>query len=48
MSVDIKLKELGIEITRVPKPVGEYTTAKRVNNLIICSGQGPVKDGKFI
>lgn len=48
MSVDIKLKELGIEIPQVPKPVAEYISAKKVNNLIISSGQGPVKDGKVI
>jgi len=28
--------------------VAEYIPAKKVGNLVFCSGQGPIKDGKFI
>lgn len=48
MSIDIKLKELGLNLPEVPKPVAEYIPAKIVDNLIFCSGQGPVKEGKFV
>lgn len=43
-----KLQKLGIELPEVPRPVAAYIPAKRVNNLVFCSGQGPVKNGKFI
>jgi len=48
MSIDIKLKELGLSLPDVPKPVAEYIPAKIVGNLVFCSGQGPVKEGKLV
>ncbi len=48
MSFEDKLKEIGIKISEVSKPAAEYIPAKKVDNLVYCSGQGPLKDGKFI
>lgn len=39
MSIAAKLKELGLELPEVPKPVGNYRPAKRVGNLVFTSGQ---------
>jgi len=47
MKIEDKLKKLGLSLSEVPKPVAEYVPAKRVGNLVFCSGQGPVKDGEF-
>jgi len=46
--VEEKLREMGLELPSVPKPVGSYIPAKRVGNLVFSSGQGPLKDGEFI
>ena len=43
-----RIKELGIKLPEVPKPVAAYIPAKKVDNLVFCSGQGPVKEGKFV
>jgi len=48
MKIKDKLKELGLILPEVPKPVAEYIPAKIFGNLVFCSGQGPIKDGKFI
>ena len=48
MKIENKLKELGLSLPEVPKPVAEYIPAKIVGNLVFCSGQGPVKEGKFV
>jgi len=47
MKIENKLKEIEINIPEVPKPVAEYIPAKKVGNLVYCSGQGPIKEGKF-
>jgi len=44
--VDVRLKELGLELVPVAKPVAEYVPAKQVGDLVYVSGQGPIKDGK--
>jgi len=44
--IEAKLKNLGLELPRVPVPVAEYLPAKRVGEMIYCSGQGPIQDGK--
>ena len=48
MKIENKLKELGLSLPEVSKPVAEYIPAKIVGNLVFCSGQGPVKEGKFV
>ena len=48
MDIEDKLKEMGLSLPEVPKPVAEYIPAKVAGNLVFTSGQGPVKDGKFI
>ncbi len=45
MQIEEKIKKLGINLPKVPKPVAEYIPAKIVDNLIFCSGQGPTKEG---
>ena len=49
MSADAKLKELGLTLPAIPKPMGTYVPWKRDGNTIYLSGQGPRdKDGKHI
>lgn len=48
MKIENKLKELDLILPEVPKPVAEYIPAKKMDNLVFTSGQGPIKDGKFI
>ena len=43
---EAKLRDLGLELPEVPKPVAEYVPAKRVGDLVYVSGQGPIRDGK--
>ncbi len=48
LSYEEKLKEMGIILSQVPKPVAAYIPAKKVGNLIFCSGQGPFVEGNLI
>lgn len=48
MKIERKIKELGLIIPEAPKPIAEYIPAKKISNLVFTSGQGPVKDGKFV
>ena len=48
MKIEEKLKEIGLSLPEAAKPVAEYIPAKMVGNLVFCSGQGPVKDGKMV
>jgi len=48
MTVEERLRELGIELPPAPKPVGAYVPAVRTGNLIFVSGQLPLKDGKLL
>jgi enamine deaminase RidA (YjgF/YER057c/UK114 family) len=41
MSVEQRLKELGITLPQVGAPIGNYVHAKRTGNLLYLSGQGP-------
>jgi len=44
-----KLKDLGIELPAVSKPVANYVSAVRTGNLIFLAGKGPSKpDGTYI
>ena len=45
MSVDDKLKEIGLELPEPPAPAGVYVRAKRTGNLIFVAGQLPMVDG---
>jgi enamine deaminase RidA (YjgF/YER057c/UK114 family) len=49
MSVDDRLRELGIELPDPGPPVGSFVPARRVGNLLYLSGQGPQRaDGSFV
>ncbi|MHA1710697.1 MAG: RidA family protein, partial [Candidatus Freyarchaeota archaeon] len=41
MEVEKRLKELGIELPKPPKPVGVYIGAKKAGAFVYVSGQGP-------
>ena len=49
MSVEQRLKELGITVPQVGAPIGNYVHAKRTGNLLYLSGKGPPDgaDGKM-
>jgi len=42
------LEELGLELPAVVKPVAAYVPAVRTGNLVLVSGQVPMRDGKLI
>ena len=48
MKVEERLKELNLVLPPVPEPIAEYIPAKKVGDLVYVSGQGPIKDGKFL
>jgi len=49
MSIDNKLKELGISLKAPPSPVANYIPVQQTGNLIYLSGQGPRNEnGEFI
>ncbi len=41
MTIDERLNELGIELPRVPAPMGNYVHAVRTGNLLFLAGKGP-------
>jgi enamine deaminase RidA (YjgF/YER057c/UK114 family) len=41
MTIEQRLKELGITLPGVGAPIGNYVHAKRVGNLLYLSGKGP-------
>jgi len=41
MSVNDRLKELGIRLPQVPEPMGNYVDAVQTGNLLYLSGKGP-------
>ena len=43
-----KLNKMGITLPRTSKPAAAYIPAKKVGNLVFCSGQGPSVEGKLI
>lgn len=43
-----KLKELGIELTETPKPLGSYIPSLITSRLIFVSGQLPIKNGDML
>jgi len=48
MSVESKLKEMGIHLPEAPAPVGAYVPAVRAAGLVFTAGQLPFRDGKLI
>lgn len=48
MKIEDRLKELGLTLSEPPKPIAEYVPAKKIGNIVFCSGQGPVKDKEFV
>ena len=49
MSAETKIKELGLVLPPVPKPVGNYVGGVRTGNLLFMSGCGPRRnDGSAI
>jgi enamine deaminase RidA (YjgF/YER057c/UK114 family) len=47
MSASARLKELGIELPQVAKPLASYVPAVRSGNLVYTSGQLPMQSGKL-
>jgi enamine deaminase RidA (YjgF/YER057c/UK114 family) len=45
MSVEQKLKELGLILPQPPKPLANYVPAVQSGNLLFISGHGPYNDG---
>jgi enamine deaminase RidA (YjgF/YER057c/UK114 family) len=45
--VEQKLKELGLELPRAPKPLAAYVPGVRLNNLVFTSGQLPLENGQL-
>jgi enamine deaminase RidA (YjgF/YER057c/UK114 family) len=43
--IEEKIKELGLEIPEVAKPLASYIPAKKVDNLVMTSGQVPIVKG---
>lgn len=47
MTVQQRLKDLGIDLPPAPSPVGAYVPAVQVGNLIFTAGQLPFVDGEL-
>jgi enamine deaminase RidA (YjgF/YER057c/UK114 family) len=45
--IEEKLKELGLELPRAPKPLAAYVPGVRINNLVFTSGQLPLLNGEL-
>jgi len=43
MKIEAKLKEMGLELPEIPKPMANYVPAARTGNLLFLSGHGPLK-----
>ena len=48
MTPEHKLKELGISLPDLPRPLGSYLPFVRTGNLVYLSGMLPLKEGKLI
>ena len=46
MTVEVKLKELGLTLPESVTPLAAYIPSVRVGDLVFLSGHGPIKDGK--
>jgi enamine deaminase RidA (YjgF/YER057c/UK114 family) len=45
-NVEKRLETVGVRLPTPPTPMGAYVPAVQSGNLVFCSGQGPIKDGK--
>lgn len=43
-----KVGNMGITLPRTPASAATYMPAKKVGNLVFCSGQGPSVEGKTV
>ena len=43
MKIEEKLKEMGLKLPEIPKPMANYVPAVRTGNLLFLSGHGPEK-----
>jgi enamine deaminase RidA (YjgF/YER057c/UK114 family) len=48
MDVEQRLRDLGIQLPKAPKPVGAYVAARKSGNLLFISGQLPFAEEKLI
>lgn len=48
MGPEERIRELGIELPALPKPLGAYVPFVRTGNLVFLSGMLPFKEGKLI
>ena len=48
MTPEEKLKDLGYPLPPAPAPVGSYIPAIRIGNLVMTSGQIPIREGKLV
>ncbi len=48
MSIEDRLKELGITLPKSPEPLGAYMPCVRSGNLLFLSGILPLRDGKLL
>jgi len=48
MTIEARLKELGLELPAPAVPVGAYVAAVRSGQLLFTAGQLPTRDGKLI
>ncbi len=48
MLIEERLRELGIKLPEAPSPIGSYTPALKIGNLLFLSGILPLKDGTLI
>jgi len=47
MSVEAKLKELGLDLPSTPRPAANYVGAVQTGHLLFISGHVPTQDGTF-
>jgi len=47
LSIENKLKSLGLKLPELPKPLGAYLPVIRINDILFTSGQGPILEGKI-
>jgi enamine deaminase RidA (YjgF/YER057c/UK114 family) len=48
VSASARLRELGVELPEVAKPLAAYVPAVRTGNLVFTAGQLPLKDGRLV
>lgn len=48
MDIEQRLRDLGIQLPKAPKPVGAYVAARKSGNLLFISGQLPFAEGKLL